>query len=85
MKGVFLYLEKKIVKISWVLVSGTSRRWTQCRDVENVPLGHVATLQKDPYITSRRLKYTSREHRDVGHNVATLKIKLLYNVVTLKF
>ena len=39
----FLHL-KNLLKISWLLVSGTSRRWTQRRDVENIPLGNVATL-----------------------------------------
>ena len=44
---IFSILRKNFVKISWMLVSGTYRRWTQRRDVANIPLRHVATLDSN--------------------------------------
>ena len=59
--GSFSILRKFIVKISWMLVSGTSRHWTQRRNIENIPLGHVMTLDSNVatlktyfFVTSRR-------------------------------
>ena len=54
-----------------MLVSGTSRRWTQHRVVENINLGHVATLDSNvvslkTYVSTMSRRWNaSRERRDV--------------------
>ena len=68
------YTDKISVKISWLMVSGTSRHWTQRRDVKKKPLGNVVMFGIN--IVTWKSKPLC--------NVATLKSKPLCNVTMLK-